>query len=45
MPPSASAVSGEGSVDWKRFMPTTVSWPDSILRQRSRWDSTSADFM
>ena len=45
MPPSASAVSGEGSVEVKRFIPTTVSSPDSIRRQRSRWDSTSAAFM
>ena len=26
----------------KRFIPTTVCSPDSIRRQRSRWDSTSA---
>ena len=39
------AVSGEGSVEVKRFMPTTVSSPASILRQRSRCDSTSELFM
>ena len=45
IPPSASAVSGDGSVSVKRLTPTSTCSPDSIRAIRSRWDSTSAAFM
>ena len=45
MPPSSPSWSGEGSELVKTFWPTTFSSPLSILRTRSRCDSTSWVFM
>ena len=45
IPPSSPSASGDGAVSRYLLWPTTISSPASMRRIRSRWESTSEDFM